>query len=71
MTGLMKQYPQLLGIGIDEGTAIVVKGNTAEVIGKSKVAFYDTRVAPKAGEKDYVEVPSGSKYDIKNRKKLD
>ena len=71
MTGLMKQYPQLLGIGIDEGTAIVVKGNTAEVIGKSKVAFYDTRVVPKAGEKDYVEVPSGSKYDIKNRKKLD
>ena len=27
MTGLMKQYPQLLGIGIDEGTGIVVKGS--------------------------------------------
>ena len=71
MTGLMKQYPQLLGIGIDEGTGIVVKGTTAEVIGKTKVAFFDTNVEPKEGEKDYVEVPSGGKYDLKNRKKLD
>lgn len=71
MTGLMKQYPQLLGIGIDEGTGIVVKGSTAEVIGKSKVAFYDTRVKPKSGENDYLEVSSGQKYDLKTRKKLD
>ena len=27
MTGLMKKYPQYLGIGIDEGTAIVVTGS--------------------------------------------
>ncbi len=71
MTGLMKQYPQLLGIGIDEGTGIMVKGSTAEVIGKSKVAFYDTRVKPKSGENDYLEVSSGEKYDLKARKKLD
>ena len=71
MTGLMKQYPQLLGIGIDEGTGLVVKGSTAEVIGKSKVAFYDTRTKPKEGEKDYIEVPSGGKYDLAERKKVD
>lgn len=71
MTGLMKQYPQLLGIGIDEGTGLVVKGTTAEVIGKTKVAFFDTNAKPNEGEKDYVEVPSGGKYDLKNRKKLD
>ena len=71
MTGLMKQYPQLLGIGIDEGTGLVVKGTTAEVIGKSKVAFYDPRTKPKEGEKDYVEVPTGGKYDLAKRKALD
>ncbi len=71
MTGLMKQYPQLLGIGIDEGTAIVVKGSTAEVIGKSKVGFFDPRTKPKEGEKDYVDVPSGGKYDLAKRKTLD
>lgn len=69
MTGLMKQYPQYLGIGIDESTAIVVTGSTAEVIGKSKVAFYDTRKKPD-GEKDYVEVKAGEKYNLKTRQKL-
>jgi cyanophycinase len=69
MTELMKQYPQYLGIGLDEGTAIVVTGSTAEVIGKSKVAFYDTKKKPD-GEKDYEEVFPNEKYDLKERKKM-
>jgi cyanophycinase-like exopeptidase len=70
MTGLMKRYPQYLGIGIDEATAIVVTGSTAEVIGKSKVAFYDTRKKP-AGDKDYEELKVGDKYDLKKRAKIE
>jgi cyanophycinase len=69
MTELMKEYPQYLGIGIDEGTAIVVTGSTAEVIGRTKVAFYDTRKKP-AGEKDYEEVKVGERYDLKKREKV-
>lgn len=69
MTGLMKQYPQYLGIGLDEGTAIVVTGSTAEVIGKSKVAFYDTKKKPE-GPQDYEEVFPNEKYDLKERKKV-
>jgi cyanophycinase len=70
MTGLMKKYPQYLGIGIDEATAIVVTGNTAEVIGKSKVAFYDTR-KKQEGDKDYEELKVGDKYDLKKRAKIE
>lgn len=69
MTALMKEYPQYLGIGIDEGTAIVVKGSVAEVIGRTKVAFYDTTKKPD-GDKDYEEVLVGEKYDLKERKKV-
>ena len=69
MTGLVKQYPQYLGIGIDEATAIVVTGCTAEVVGKSKVAFYDRAKKP-GGDADYEEVKPGEKYDLKARKKL-
>jgi cyanophycinase len=69
MTGLMMRYPQYLGIGIDEGTAIVVTGCTVEVIGKSKVAFYDYSTKPD-GETDYVEVAAGEKYDLQARKKI-
>jgi cyanophycinase len=69
MTELMKEYPQYLGIGIDEGTAIVVTGGTAAVMGKSKVAFYDARKKPD-GEQDYEEVFPDEKYDLKGRKKV-
>jgi cyanophycinase len=70
MTGLMKLHPQYLGIGLDEGTAIVVSGSVAEVIGKTKVAFYDTRKKP-VDDKDYEEVKVGEKYDLKARKKVE
>ncbi|MFO0935346.1 MAG: cyanophycinase [Gemmataceae bacterium] len=69
MTGLMTQFPQYLGIGIDEATAIVVHESRAEVIGKSKVAFYDYKKGKPKGERDYVEVPSGESYDLKTRQK--
>ncbi len=45
MLGVIKRYPELLGIGLDEGTAILVHGDLAEVIGRSRVAFYNTRDA--------------------------
>jgi cyanophycinase len=71
MTGLMKRYPQYLGIGIDESTAVVVTGHTAEVMGKSKAAFFDYRAGPPEGYRDYVEVKAGEKYDLKARKKVE
>jgi cyanophycinase len=35
------EFPGLKGIGIDESTAILVKGNEAEVIGESQVLIYE------------------------------
>ena len=67
MTGLMTRYPQYLGIGIDEATAVVVTGSTAEVIGKTKAAFYDWRKGRPEGVVDYVEVKSGASYDLVKR----
>jgi len=68
MTGLMTTYPNLLGIGIDEATAIVVTGSTAEVIGNSRVAFYDYSKGKPTGEIDYIEVKTGGKYDLAERR---
>ena len=41
MFEILKNRPELLGIAIDESTAIVVKGDTFRVIGKSYVIMYD------------------------------
>jgi cyanophycinase len=38
---LLEMHPDLLGIGLDEGTAVVVRGNRAEVVGTSNVLIYD------------------------------
>ena len=71
MTELMAAYPQLLGIGIDEGTVIVVRGSVMEVAGKSKVAVYDRRKPVKNGANDYEELPAGAKYDLEKRQRLE
>lgn len=39
LKSLVRQYPQLLGIGIDETTAIEVRGSRATVIGNGRVFF--------------------------------
>ena len=70
MTRLMKIYPQYLGIGIDEATAIVVKGQTADVIGKGKVFFYDANRKVEKGEPDYQALSEYERYDLKERKRI-
>lgn len=40
---VLERFPDLLGIGLDENTAIVVQGDTATVIGQTYVAVYDNQ----------------------------
>lgn len=70
MTDLMRAFPQLLGIGIDEGTIILVKGSILEVIGKSKVAVFDRHKPIPLDGKDYEEVLAGERYNMKTRMKV-
>ena len=58
--------PELLGIGIDEDTAIVVRGNGFEVIGQGYVAIYDnTRVLPNGG--GFYFLMPGDRYSLETR----
>jgi cyanophycinase len=41
MIAVIERHPELLGVGLDENTAIIVRGDTAEVMGQSYVAIYD------------------------------
>jgi cyanophycinase-like exopeptidase len=70
MTALMNTYPQLLGIGIDESTAIVVTGGVAEVMGRNKVHFYDRKKPVEDGKPDYEALKAGDRYDLQARKLL-
>jgi cyanophycinase len=70
MSEVIQTYPQLLGIGIDEGTVIVVRGSVFEIMGKGNVAVYDSKRGVVDG-KDYLELKPGSKYDLAKRKPVE
>jgi cyanophycinase len=64
---VIRKYPNLLGIGLSEGTAIVVTGDRFEVIGKWKVAIHDNKRAYQPWEKPYFVLSSGDVYNMKTR----
>jgi cyanophycinase len=64
---VIKKYPNLLGIGLSEGTAIVVTGDHFEVIGKWKVAIHDNSRVYQPWEKPYYVLSPGDVYNMKTR----
>ncbi len=42
----VRNHPDLLGVGIDESTAVIVSGTSFEVVGPSEVVVIDARKAP-------------------------
>ncbi len=72
-----KKYPELLGIGIDEETAIVVHRNEFEVIGNKYVAVYDgtmiqngSIIKLSASDNRFYFLKAGDKYDLNKRQPL-
>jgi cyanophycinase len=65
---VIQKFPNLLGIGLSESTAIVVTADKFEVIGKWKVAVHDNTRLYQPWEKPYFVLSAGDVYDMKARK---
>ena len=65
---VITKFPTLLGIGLSEGTAIVVTGDTFEVMGKWKVAVHDNTRLYQPWEKPYFVLSAGDVYNMQTRK---
>ena len=63
----MKKYPELLGIGLSEGTAILVNEDRFEVMGKWKVAIWDNTHPREPWEKPFFVLSAGDVYNMKTR----
>jgi cyanophycinase len=63
---VVQKQPDLLGIGIDENTAIVVQDDRFDVIGHGYVAIYDARHATRPPSRFYLLAP-GDRYDLVKR----
>jgi cyanophycinase len=68
MLPVIAAHPGLLGLGIDEGTALVVQGDRARVIGASKVAVYDHAFPPGADGRRYFFLSPGDVLDLITRR---
>ena len=77
MFEILEKRPELLGIGLDEDTGIIVEGDRFSVFGNSYVAIYDrsrwsaerdTVYALPGGSRDFYLLSKGQKYDLRNRK---
>lgn len=64
---VMDKYPEMLGIGLDENTAIVIDGDQFDVIGQSYAIIYST--TPVAGSSGrFYFMGAGDRFDMKTRK---
>lgn len=67
MLAVIAKHPGLLGIGLDESTAIVVEGDRFRVIGPSKVAVYDRAYRPGPDGLPYFFLSAGDAFDMAAR----
>jgi cyanophycinase len=76
---ILDKKPELLGVGLDEGTAMIVQGNTFEVLGRSYVLVYDQSFWSREGSslknlpeqnRQFFFLRSGDQYDMEKRKVL-
>jgi cyanophycinase len=67
---VIQQHPALLGIGLDEDTAIIVHGNQFEVMGASKALIYDATAPHSAGAPWWLELSNGDRFDMATRRKV-
>jgi cyanophycinase-like exopeptidase len=62
-----KKHPEFLGIGLSEGTAIIVNKHVFEVMGKWKVAIWDNTHPRQPWEKPFFILSAGDIYNMKTR----
>lgn len=66
---IIEAHPDLLGLGLDEDTAIVVKGDEFEVIGQGYVAIYDSNRTVGTNGQFYLLMP-GDHFNMRERQAL-
>ncbi|MEK6611884.1 MAG: serine hydrolase [Gemmatimonadota bacterium] len=64
---VLSSHPDLLGIGLDEGTALVVQGDHGEIIGRDKAFVHNGRDATDPGFPYRVLLP-GDRFDLSPRR---
>lgn len=64
---IMPRYPELLGMSEDEGTAWIVRGDTATIVGRNKAFVYGGHDPDDPG-KPFLTLHPGDRYNLATRR---
>ncbi len=67
---VMEAHPELLGIGLDENTALIVQGDNAEVLGASYALIYDNRSQVGAYGGPFYFLAPGDRFNLATREAM-
>ena len=70
MVKLKKDHPELIGLGVDESTALIVRGTTAQVVGQHNVTVFDRQNDNEADRSEFAVLKSGDRYDLRQRRRM-
>ena len=68
MAQLKRSYPELVGLGVDESTAMIVRGSTMHVVGQHNVTVFDRKTNSTAESPEYSVLKSGDRYDFRQHR---
>ena len=72
MVDFIRETPEMIGLGLDQATAVWVQKDTLEVIGKSYVAIYDyNTIVASGGKRPFFFLSEGQRYDLAARKMIE
>lgn len=71
MAQLKKTYPEMIGLGVDESTAMIVRGSTVQVVGQHNVTIFDRPAESQSNTPEFAVLRSGERYDFRQRRRME
>jgi cyanophycinase len=68
---LKKAHPELIGLGVDESTALIVRGSTMQVVGQHHVTVFDRQSDAPAETPEFAVLKSGERYDLRQHRRME
>ena len=60
-----------MGLGVDESTALIVRGSTMQVVGQHHVTVFDRPTDASNEMPEFAVLKSGERYDFRQHRRMD
>ena len=71
MAQLKKAHPEMIGLGVDESTALIVRGTTMQVVGQHHVTVFDRQSGDSTESPEFAVLKSGERYDFRQHRRME